>query len=183
MPGAGRLGVGRHDPAKDALGLDAVDPDPRPVAKHQRVADAHRPVPDAQRLARKLDPPAQRERERGSRRLVGAAHGGDRGANPVLDRCWRFGTRFRDHRRRCGARCRSDGRTGNEECCYGQCAGSRTWCIDWHGLFAPNRRRWFRVAASGRWMGLYPAFPTRHSSPIRAAGRSSAGNRRGRCDT
>ena len=59
---------------------------------------------------------------------------------------------------------------------------SRTWCIVWHRSFAPYRRRWFRVAASVRWMGLYPAFPTRHSSPIRAAGRSNAGNRRGRCE-
>ena len=104
MPGTGRLGPGRHDPAKDALGLDTVDPDPRPVAKHQQVADAHRAVPNAQRLARKLDPPAQRKRERGSRRLVGAAHGGDHGADPILDRLRRFGTRLRDHRRRCGAR-------------------------------------------------------------------------------
>ena len=132
IPGTGRLGVGRHDPAEDALGLDAVDPDPRPVAQHQRVADAHGTVPDPQRLARKLDPPAQRERERGSRRLVGAAHRGDHGADPILDRRRRFGTRLHDHRHRCGARCRSDGRTGNEERRYGQCADSRTWCIDWH---------------------------------------------------
>ena len=140
VPGTGRLGVGRHDPAKDVLGLDAVDPDPRPVAKHQRVAHTHRAVPDAQRLARELDPPAQRERERGCRRLVGAAHGGDHGADPILDPRRRFGTRLCDHRRRCGARRRSDTMTGNEKRSQGQSEDSRTWCVDWHGSFAPYRR-------------------------------------------
>ena len=106
-------------------------------------------VPHAQRLARKLDPPTQRERERGSRRFVGTAHRGDHGADSILDRRRRSGTRFRDHRRGRGARCRSDGRTGNEERRYGQCADSRTWCIDGHGSFAPNRRRRFASQRRG----------------------------------
>ena len=48
-PDPSRFGVARHDPAQDAVVLDAVDSDACTVGKHQRMTDPHISVTDAKR--------------------------------------------------------------------------------------------------------------------------------------
>ena len=145
--GRGRLGVARDDPTQDALGLDAVDSNARTVAKHQRVTSARCTVADAQRRSRKLHRPAQREGERGRRRIIGAAHRGDHCADPLQDR-HRVRIRSPACRRRPGILRRGHRKTGSEQYRHDQSTSPGEKCNRPHGWSA-SHRQWSNCVEEG----------------------------------